>query len=118
MRAVELGELYTCLKLFGQVDMDCERERLILEHGIEEVFDREYSGRDACGVLQAMRNPRKAGRRKNGPEAQKQIRALSGQGKTIREKSAETGIPKSTVQRLKKGIGPAGVPKLKMGHLG
>lgn len=105
MRAVELGELYTYLKLFGQVYTDCERERLILEHGIEEVFGREYSGRDACKALQAMRNPRKAGRRrKNGPEAQKQIRVLSGQGKTIREISAETGIPKSTVHRLKKDI--------------
>lgn len=102
MRAVELGELYTYLKLFGQVYTDCERERLILEHGIEKVFDREYSGRDACKALQAMR---KAGRRrKNGPEAQKQIRVLSGQGKTIREISAETGIPKSTVHRLKKDI--------------
>ncbi|NBH32773.1 hypothetical protein D3Z58_04215 [Clostridiaceae bacterium] len=100
MRAVELGELYTDLKLFGQVYTDCERERLILEHGIEEVFDREYSG-----APQSMRNPRKAGRRrKNGPEAQKQIRVLSGQGKTIREISAETGIPKSTVHRLKKDI--------------
>ena len=105
MRAVELGELYTYLKLFGQVYTDCERERLILEHGIEEVFVREYSGRDACGSPQAMRNPRKAGRRrKNGPEARKQIRVLSGQGKTIREISAETGIPKSTVHRLKKDI--------------
>lgn len=105
MRAVELGELYTYLKLFGQVYTDCERERLILEHGIEEIFDREYSGRDAGGALQAMRNPRKAGRRrKNGLEARKQIRVLSGEGKTIREISAETGIPKSTVHRLKKDI--------------
>ncbi len=105
MRAVEPGELYTYLKLFGQVYTDCERERLILEQGIEEVFGWEYSGRDACGTPQAMRNPRKAGRRrKNGPEAQKQIRVLSGQGKTIREISAETRIPKSTIHRLKKDI--------------
>ena len=103
MRAGELGELYTYLKLFGQVYTDCERERLKPEHGIEEVFEREYSGRGACGGVQAMRNPRKAGRRrKNGPEAQEQIKALSEQGKSIREISAETGIPKSTVQRLKK----------------
>jgi len=105
MRAGELGELYTYLKLFGQVYTDCERERLKLEHGIEEVFDREYSSRDACGTLQAMKNPRKAGRRrKNGPKVQEQIKALSEQGKSIREISAETGIPKSTVQRLKKNI--------------
>jgi len=50
-----------------------------------------------------MGNPRKAGRRrKNGPEAREQIKALSAQGKSIREISAETGIPKSSVQRLKK----------------
>ncbi len=87
------------------IHTDCGRERQTLEHGVEGVFDREYSSRDACGVLQAMRNPRKAGRRrKNGPEAQEQIKALSEQGKSIREISAETGIPKSTVQRLKKNI--------------
>lgn len=40
----------------------------------------------------------------NRPEAQEQIKALSAQGKTIREISAETGIPKSTVQRLKKNV--------------
>lgn len=105
MRVGDLGELYTYLKLFGQVYTDCERERQILEQGIEEVFDREYSGRDVCGGLQAMRNPRKAGRkRKNGREAAEQIKSLSEQGRSIREISAETGIPKSTVQRLKKDI--------------
>lgn len=105
MRAGDLGELYTYLKLFGQVYTDCGRERQILEQGIEEVFVREYGSRDACGAQQAMRNPRKAGRRrKNGPEVQERIKALSEQGKSIREISAETGIPKSTVQRLKKKI--------------
>ena len=50
-----------------------------------------------------MKNPRKAGRRrKNEPKAQEQIKALSVQGKSIREISAEIGIPKSTVQRLKR----------------
>jgi len=105
MRAGDLGELYTYVKLFGQVYTDCERERENLEQGIEEVFRREYGSRDVCGCLQAMRNPRKAGRRrKNGPKTQEQIKALSKQGKSIREISAETGIPKSTVQRLKKNV--------------
>lgn len=105
MRAVELGELYTYLNLFGQVYTDCGKERQILERGIEEVFVREYGNRDTCGALWSMRNPRKAGRRrKNGPEVQERIKALSKQGKSIREISAETGIPKSTVQRLKKNI--------------
>ena len=54
----------------------------------------------------------------NRPEAQEQIKALSAQGKTIREISAETGIPKSTVQRLKKNVWWAGVPQLKMGQPG
>lgn len=105
MKSGDLGELYTYLKLFGQVYTDCERERQILEEGIEEVFSREYGSRDACRALEAMRNPRRAGRRrKNRPEAQERIKALSKQGKSIREISAETGIPKSTVQRLKKNI--------------
>ena len=105
MRARDLGELYTYLKLFGRVYTDCEAERQIIEHGIEEIFSREYSSEDASTALQAMKNPRKAGRRrKNGPEAQEQIKALSAQGKTIREISAETGIPRSTVQRLKKNV--------------
>lgn len=105
MRAVDLGELYTYLKLFGRVYTDCETERQIIEHGIEEIFSKEYQEEDAATVLRAMKNPRKAGRRrKNGPEAQAQIKALSVQGKSIREISAETGIPKSTVQRLRKDI--------------
>jgi len=57
MKAGDLRELYTYLKLFGQVYTDCGRERQILGHGIGEVFGWEYSGRDACGVLQAMGNP-------------------------------------------------------------
>ena len=85
MRARDLGELYTYLKLFGRVYTDCEAERQIIEHGIEGIFSREYSSEDASTALQAMKNPRKAGRRrKNGPEAQEQIKALSAQGKTIR----------------------------------
>lgn len=103
MRAVDLGELYTYLKLFGRVYTDCERERQIMEQGIEEILNREYSQEEASAALQAIRNPRNAGRRrKNGLEAQEQIKELSAQGKTIRDISAETGIPKSTVQRLKR----------------
>lgn len=103
MRAEDLGELYIYLKLFGQVYTDCEKERQILEQGIEEVFGREYSDKDICETLKTLRNPRKAGRRrKNAIEAQEQIKALWKQGKSIREISFETGIPKSTVQRLKK----------------
>lgn len=105
MNARDLGELYTYLKLFGRVYTDCETERQAMEHGIEEIFRREYRGEDAATALQSMKNPRKAGRRrKNGPEAQEQVKALSVQGRSIREISAETGIPKSTVQRLKKDI--------------
>lgn len=100
---MDLGELYTYLKLFGRVYTDCETERQIMEQGIEEIFNREYSREEAPAALQAMRNPRNAGRRrKNGLEAQEQIKALSAQGKTIRDISAETGISKSTVQRLKR----------------
>lgn len=102
MRAVDLWELYTYLKLFGRVYTDCEAERQTMEKGVEEILNREYS-REKAAALQVMRNPRNAGRRrKNGLEAQEQVRALSAQGKTIRDISAETGIPKSTVQRLKR----------------
>jgi len=41
MRARDLGELYTYLKLFGRVYTDCEAERQIIEHGIEEIFSRD-----------------------------------------------------------------------------
>jgi len=103
MRAEELGELYTYLKLFGQIYTDCERERQILENGIEEVFGRKYGDRNVCESLKVLKNPRKAGRR-NEPETQERIKALLEQGRSIREISVETGIPKSTVQRLKKEI--------------
>ena len=50
-----------------------------------DVSGIEDKSEDASTALQAMKNPRKAGRRrKNGPEAQEQIKALSAQGKTIR----------------------------------
>ena len=105
MRAKDLGELYTYLNLFGRVYTDCEEERKTIEHGIEDIFMREYGHADATAALRSMRNPRNAGRRrKNGDEAREQIRLLAAQGKTIREISAETNIPKSTVHRVKKSL--------------
>lgn len=105
MRAKDLGELYTYLNLFGRVYTDCEEERKTMERGIEDIVRREYGYPDASAALQALRNPRKAGRRrKNGEVAREQIRQLSAQGKTIREISAETNIPKSTVHRIKKNL--------------
>ena len=105
MRAKDLGELYTYLKMFGQTYTDCEKEREAMERGIEEVFSREYGGRKEGGTLEALRNPRNAGRRrKNREGAGEQIRQLRMEGKSIREISAETGIPKSTVHRIEKGL--------------
>ena len=105
MRAKDLGELYTYLNLFGRVYTDCEEERKTMERGIEDIFMREYGHQDGAAVLQAMWNPREAGRRrKNGDGAREQIRLLAAQGKSIREISAETNIPKSTVHRIKKSL--------------
>lgn len=82
IRAVDLGELYTYLKLFGRVYTDYETERQIIERGIEDIYRREYCSEDAAAALLSMKNPRKAGRRrKNGPKAQEQIKALSVQEK-------------------------------------
>lgn len=38
MRAVDLGELYTYLKLFERVYTDYETERQIIERGIEDIL--------------------------------------------------------------------------------
>ncbi len=105
MRAKDPGELYTYLKLFGRVYTDCEEERKTMEHGIEDIFTKEYGYQDGAAALQAMRNPREARRRKkNGDGAREQVRLLAAQGKSIREISAETNIPKSTVHRIKKSL--------------
>lgn len=105
MRAHDFGELYSYLKLFGRVYTDYEEERETMERGIEEIFTREYACEDAPDVLVSMRNPRNAGRRrKTGEEAREQIRMLSKQGKSLREISDETGISKSTVQRIIKSL--------------
>nr|WP_027641495.1 helix-turn-helix domain-containing protein [Enterocloster clostridioformis] len=87
------------------MDREASFEPQSIPKRTRDVSGIEDKSEDASTALQAMKNPRKAGRRrKNGPEAQEQIKALSAQGKTIREISAETGIPKSTVQRLKKNV--------------
>ena len=87
------------------MDREASFEPQSIPKRTRDVSGIEDKSEDASTALQAMKNPRKAGRRrKNGPEAQEQIKALSAQGKTIREISAETGIPRSTVQRLKKNV--------------
>ena len=87
------------------MDREASFEPLSIPKRTRDVSGIEDKSEDASTALQATKNPRKAGRRrKNGPEAQEQIKALSAQGKTIREISAETGIPRSTVQRLKKNV--------------
>lgn len=92
------------MRLFGQAYTDCERERQILEQEIEE-FCREYGGRNGFRFRKALRiRERQEGEEKNRPEVQEQIKALWEQGKSIRKISAETGIPKSTVQKLKKDV--------------
>ena len=87
------------------MDREASFEPQSIPKRTRDVSGIEDKREDASTALQAMKNPRKAGRRrKNGPEAQEQIKALSAQGKTIREISAETGIPRSTVQRLKENV--------------
>lgn len=102
MNAHDLSELYTYLELFTDTYTDCEREITTIQASIRELYMVQYQCDDAESAMRRLRNPREAGRKKHySGDAQEQVLELSRQGKSVREISRLTGIPKSTVQRLR-----------------
>lgn len=102
MNAHDLSELYTYIDLFMSTYTDCGSECAALQACIRELYMEQYRCNDAESAMRQLRNPRDAGRKRHYlDDARAQVLELSGQGKSVREVSQMTGIPKSTVQRLK-----------------
>ncbi len=100
MAESDFGELYAYLKCFHST---YAIEEETVEHLLEViawVYAQEYDREDPM-TIRYLRNPRGAGRKqKTSQEMAKKIKELSRSGMSIRQISEETGVPKSTVQRL------------------
>ena len=97
----DLGELYTYLELFNKVYGGYEAETAAIMAGILEIYTKGYRPRDADTALRELRNPRGAGRKSSITEEQiSEVVRLRKANKSIREISAETGLSKSSVQRV------------------
>ena len=97
----DFGETYTFLELFLRTYVVHEDEVKTVLHAILEMYMLEYNRKDPVRALQALRNPRNAGRKKHiANEVVTRIRELHNQGHSIRCIAEETGVPKSSVQRL------------------
>lgn len=104
----DFGETYTFLELFLHTYTVHEDDVKVVLQAILETYVLEYGQADPIRALKAMKNPRNAGRKQQFTnEAIVRIRELHTQGHSIRRIADETGIPKSSVQRL---LNVAGVP--------
>ena len=100
MQEKDFGELYACLACFyNTYAIEEQAVRLVLDT-VAWAYAAEY-GRDNASAIKDLRNLRGAGRKqKNGQDVKQRIMELAESGLSIRQISAETGIPKSSVQRL------------------
>ena len=101
MSETDLGELYTLLDLFRKTYTGCEKQAdEVMEH-IRLVYQYDYDCPDADQALRSLRNPRNAGRPAViSEETKKTVWELRASNKTIRQISEETGVSRSTVQRI------------------
>ena len=101
MNEYDLAELYTYLELFRKVYGGCDSEAAAVMDAVLRVYTEEYRPADAEQALRALRNPRFAGRRPSfTADDRLRILSLRRSGMSIRKISLETGIPKSSVQRI------------------
>lgn len=100
MQEKDFGELYSCLACFySTYAIEEQAVKLVLDT-VAMVYASEY-GHDDLSAIKALHNPRGAGRKlKHSQDMKQRIKKLAETGLSIRQISAETGIPKSTVQRL------------------
>ena len=97
----DFGETYTFLELFLQTYVIHEDEVKTVLQAILEMYMLEYNRKDPVRALKSLRNPRNAGRKKHiENEVESKIKELHIQGHSIRCIAEETGVPKSSVQRL------------------
>ena len=101
MQEKDLAELYTYLDLFAKTYL-CGREAAVsLMESVRQVFSLEYACPDPDAAMRKLKNPRNAGRKplySNSVTAQ--VKQLRKDGLSIRDISAQTGIPRSSVQRI------------------
>jgi len=97
----DFGETYTFLELFLRTYVVHEEEVKIVLQAILDTYMLEYNRADPIRALKALRNPRNAGRRSQTREEDiSRIRELRRNHHSIRKIAEETGVPRSTIQRL------------------
>lgn len=97
----DFGETYTFLELFFRTYTVHEDAVEVALKAILDTYMLEYNQADPIRALKALRNPRKAGRKQQiADEDICKIMNLHCKGWSIRSISEETGISKSTVQRV------------------
>lgn len=101
MQDKDLAELYTYLDLFAKTYL-CGREAAVsLLETVRQVYSLEYDCTDPDKAMRRLRNPRNAGRKPGYSDAvAAHVKQLHKDGLSIRDISAQTGIPRSTVQRI------------------
>ena len=97
----DFGETYTFLELFFQTYTVHEDDVKVVLQAILDTYILEYNRADPLRALKTLRNPRNAGRKQQiTDEDMCKIKDLHNKGLSIRSISEETGISKSTIQRM------------------
>ena len=108
MRDQDLAELHSYLLLFTKIYDDREEETRKLISAVRDIYCFQTRGMykgDEEAAIKSIKNPRGAGRKKRiGDEDSRQVIQLRETGLSIREITRETGVPRSTVQRILSNI--------------
>ena len=97
----DFAETYTYLELFLSTYTVHEEEVGTTLKAILDTYMLEYNRKDPIHALRVLRNPRGAGRKAlTTTEDATRVQELHNSGMSIRGIAEETGLSKSTVQRL------------------
>ena len=97
----DLAELYSYLRLFRRTYVACEKETDELLDAVKYLYMLQTGIIVTDEALVQLRNPKAAGRKKSITQEQCQkVRELHSSGMSIREIAANTGLSKSSVQRI------------------
>ena len=101
MQDKDLAELYTYLDLFAKTYL-CGRDAAVsLMDTVRKVYSLEYVCSDPDKEMRKLKNPRNAGRKPlYSGFVTAQVNQLRREGLSIRDISAQTGIPRSSVQHI------------------
>lgn len=97
----DLAELYSYLRCFRRTYVACENEADELLDAVRGLYMLQTGITDADEAFAELGNPRSAGRKKSITQEQCQkARELHSSGMSIREIAANTGLSRSSVQRI------------------